>query len=81
MIRNACEFALEGDASLSFEEEKLLRSVQEQIEDLFPMQPAPEQELEREQGLGLEQEQEQESEQAPGQEAEQEQRFGMEMTM
>lgn len=81
MIRNACEFALEGDASLSFEEEKLLRSVQEQIEDLFPIQQEPEQELEREQGLGLEQEQEQESEQAPGQEAEQEQRFGMEMTM
>lgn len=50
MIRNACEFALEGDASLSFEEEKLLRSVQEQIEDLFPIQQEPEQELEREQG-------------------------------
>ena len=69
MIRNACEFALEGDATLSFEEEKLLRSVQEQIEDLFPIQQEPERE------------QEQEPEQAPGQEAEQEQRFGMEMTM
>lgn len=81
VIRNACEFALEGDATLSFEEEKLLRSVQEQIEDLFPIQQEPEQELEREQEPELEREQEQEPEQAPGQEAEQEQRFGMEMTM
>ena len=77
VIRNACEFALEGDAILSFEEEKLLRSVQEQIEDLFPIQQEPEQELEQEQEPELEQEQEQES----GQEAEQEQHFGMEMTM
>lgn len=81
VIRNACEFALEGDATLSFEEEKLLRSVQEQIGDLFPIQQEPEQELEREQEPELEREQEQEPEQAPGQEAEQEQRFGMEMTM
>ena len=61
VIRNACEFALEGDAALSFEEEKLLRSVQEQIEDLFPIQQEPEQELEQEQEPELEQEQEQES--------------------
>ena len=81
VIRNACEFALEGDAALSFEEEKLLRSVQEQIEDLFPIQQEPEQELGQEQEPELEQEREQESEQAPGQEAEQEQCFGMEMTM
>ena len=35
VIRNACEFALEGDAALSFEEEKLLRSVQEQMRICF----------------------------------------------
>ena len=35
-IRNACEFALENDATLSCAEEKLLRSVQEQIGQLFP---------------------------------------------
>ena len=36
VIRNACEFALEDDATLSYAEEKLLRSVQEQIEQLLP---------------------------------------------
>ena len=32
VIRNACEFALEDDATLSYAEEKQLHSVQEQIE-------------------------------------------------
>ena len=38
VIKNACEFALEGDATLSYAEEKQLRSVQEQIELLLPQQ-------------------------------------------
>ena len=38
VIRNACEFALEDDATLSYAEEKQLRSVQEQIELLLPQQ-------------------------------------------
>ena len=38
VIRNACEFALEDDATLSYAEEKQLRSVQEQIEVLLPQQ-------------------------------------------
>ena len=38
VIRNACEFALEDDATLSYAEEKQLRSVQEQIELLLPHQ-------------------------------------------
>ena len=38
VIRNACEFALEDDATLSYAEEKQLRSVQEQIEMLLPQQ-------------------------------------------
>ena len=67
VIKNACEFALEDDATLSYAEEKQLQSVQEQIEFLFPIQQESEKELE--------------CEQEPGQEAEQEQRFGMEMTM
>lgn len=78
-IRNACEFTLASDATLSSDEEMQLRSVQEQIEDLFPIQQEPEQnqeqELEREQEPELEQESELEQEQ------EQEQHFGMEMTM
>ena len=37
-IRNACEFALEDDATLSYAEEKQLHSVQEQIELLLPQQ-------------------------------------------
>ena len=36
VIRNACEFALEDDATLSYAEEKQLQSVQEQIEMLLP---------------------------------------------
>ena len=36
VIRNACEFALEDNATLSYAEEKQLHSVQEQIELLLP---------------------------------------------
>ena len=42
VIRNACAFALEDDATLSYAEEKQLHSVQEQIELLLP-QPEQEQ--------------------------------------
>ena len=38
VIKNACEFALEDDATLSYAEEKQLKSVQEQIELLLPQQ-------------------------------------------
>ncbi len=38
MIRDACEFALENDATLSYAEEKQLQNVQEQIESLLPQQ-------------------------------------------
>ena len=38
VIRNACAFALEADATLSYAEEKQLHSVQEQIELLLPQQ-------------------------------------------
>ena len=38
VIRNACAFALEDDATLSYAEEKQLQSVQEQIEVLLPQQ-------------------------------------------
>ena len=38
VIRNACEFALEDNATLSYAEEKQLHSVQEQIELLLPQQ-------------------------------------------
>ena len=38
VIKNACEFALEADATLSYAEEKQLGSVQEQIELLLPQQ-------------------------------------------
>ena len=48
VIKNACEFALEADATLSYGEEKQLQSVQEQIELLLP-QP------EQEQGFTMEQ--------------------------
>ena len=48
VIKNACEFALEVDATLSYGEEKQLQSVQEQIELLLP-QP------EQEQGFTMEQ--------------------------
>lgn len=50
VIRKACAFSLEDDVTLSYAEEKLLRSVQEQIGQLFPdtvqeqeQQPAMEQ--------------------------------------
>ena len=38
VIRNACAFALEADATLSYAEEKQLQSVQEQIELLLPQE-------------------------------------------
>ena len=38
VIRNACAFALEDDATLSYAEEKQLQNVQEQIESLLPQQ-------------------------------------------
>ena len=38
VIRNACAFALEADATLSYAEDKQLQSVQEQIELLLPQQ-------------------------------------------
>ena len=38
VIRNACAFALEDDATLSYAEEKQLQSGQEQIELLLPQQ-------------------------------------------
>ena len=38
VIRNACAFALEDDATLSYAEEKKLQSVQEQIELFLPQQ-------------------------------------------
>ena len=38
VIRNACGFALEDDATLSYAEEKQLQSVQEQIELLLPQE-------------------------------------------
>ena len=38
VIRDACAFALEDDATLSYAEEKQLHSVQEQIELLLPQQ-------------------------------------------
>ena len=44
VIKNACEFALEDDATLSYAEEKQLQSVQEQIGHLLP---EPEQEQEQ----------------------------------
>ena len=50
VIQNACAFALEDDAKLSYAEEKLLRSVQEQIGQLLP-----EQEQEQEQQPTMEQ--------------------------
>ena len=38
VIRDACEFALEDDATLSYAEDKQLQSVQEQIELLLPQE-------------------------------------------
>jgi hypothetical protein len=48
VIKNACEFALEDDATLSYAEEKQLHNVQEQIGQLLP-------ELEQEQQPTMEQ--------------------------
>ena len=45
VIRNACAFALEDDATLSYAEEKQLQSVQEQIEILLPRNQEQEQHL------------------------------------
>ena len=38
VTRNACAFALEADATLSYDEDKQLQSVQEQIELLLPQE-------------------------------------------
>ena len=52
VIKNACEFALEADATLSYAEEKQLHSVQEQIELLLPQkEQTPEQHSEMEQTM------------------------------
>ena len=52
VIKNACEFALEDDATLSYAEEKQLHSVQEQIELLLPQkEQTPEQHSEMEQTM------------------------------
>ena len=52
VIRNACAFALEDDATLSYAEEKQLQSVQEQIELLLPQkEQTPEQHSELEQTM------------------------------
>ena len=50
VIRNACAFSLEDDATLSYAEEKLLRSAQEQIGQLLP-EPAREQQPTFEQAM------------------------------
>ena len=49
VIRNACEFALTDDATLTYGDETRLRSVQEQIDILLPRKQ--EQKLEQEQEL------------------------------
>ena len=52
VIKNACEFALEDNATLSYAEEKQLQSVQEQIELLLPQkEQTPEQQSEMEQTM------------------------------
>ena len=52
VIKNACEFALEDNATLSYAEEKQLQSVQEQIELLLPQkEQTPEQHSELEQTM------------------------------
>ena len=52
VIKNACKFALEDDATLSYAEEKQLQSVQEQIELLLPQkEQTPEQHSEMEQTM------------------------------
>ena len=47
MIRNACEFALADDATLTYGDETRLRSIQEQIEILLPRNQEQEQEQEQ----------------------------------
>ena len=49
MIRNACEFALTDDATLTYGDEKRLRSVQEQIDKLLPRRQEQKMEQEQEQ--------------------------------
>ena len=52
VIRNACEFALADDATLTYGDETRLRSVQEQIELLLPQkEQTPEQHSEMEQTM------------------------------
>ena len=52
VVRNACELALEADATLSYAEEKQLQSVQEQIELLLPQkEQTQEQNFEMEQTM------------------------------
>ena len=52
VIRNACEFALTDDATLTYGDERRLRSVQEQIELLLPQkEQTPEQHSEMEQTM------------------------------
>ena len=47
VIRNACEFALADDATLTYGDETRLRSIQEQIEILLPRNQDQEQEQEQ----------------------------------
>ena len=47
VIRNACEFALTDDATLTYGDETRLRSIQEQIEILLPRNQEQEQEQEQ----------------------------------
>ena len=47
VIRNACEFALADDATLTYGDETRLRSIQEQIEILLPRNQEQEQEQEQ----------------------------------
>ena len=55
VIRNACEFALADDATLTYGDETRLRSIQEQIEILLPRNQEQEQEQEQEQRPAMEQ--------------------------
>lgn len=55
VIRNACEFALADDATLTYGDETRLRSIQEQIEILLPRNQEQEQEQEQEQRSEMEQ--------------------------
>ena len=55
VIRNACEFALADDVTLTYGDETRLRSIQEQIEILLPRNQEQEQEQEQEQRSEMEQ--------------------------